>query len=669
MDAVAKLGLITQALGGGEEHRPQQEEMVRRIEAALHDERPIAVQAGTGVGKTFGYLTPAIAHAVATHDKVVVVTSSIALQDQLASKDLPFLQAHHPDPFSWLVLKGRSNYLCESQLHEVRKVVRGEDQGALDLTAADSVVIEAQQSLLDRVDREQLAKILAWSRRTTSGDRAELGSVLEAEPDAATWAAVSVAPGACPGADRCAHGEQCLYEKRKRKAFSATVLVVNAHLYGAHLALGGDLLPDHKVVVIDEAHEFVDAVIGALSVEISRARVAQLLRLVRSVVDEPGPELKALDAAAQRVHDTASRMAEARRELNLPMRLEKGIAQDPDLHDAIVALMPPLVALTKSLTELRERVNTLDGSGTGRIEGAMLAVMAFHTDIIDKFVEAPLGRGDVVYLEHTDRHCAVRATSIAIGDRLKSIVWDHDVVPVLTSATLPQTVAADLGLAKAEWVDVGTPFPFKDNALLYVPKHFPEPRGASMDAWRARATEELLDIIDAAGGRTLALFTTSRAVGDAVRAARARFPDLALYAQGELPKAELTTRFIADETSCLFATASFWTGIDAQGATLRAVVIDKLPFPVPTDPIIQAKEELVGKEESFGLVSVPAAAVQLAQGAGRLIRTSEDRGVVAVLDPRLATKAYRKPILACLPPMKRTIDREEVLGFLRSLRA
>ena len=661
LTVIEKLGAVTAALGVSEA-RPQQVEMVERIARALDEGRPVAIQAGTGVGKTFGYLTPAISHARATGDKVVVVTSSIALQDQLARKDLPFLEAHHPDRFSWLVLKGRSNYLCEAALTETRRLVTQAQQGSLELETSEPTL---SSSDLERLDQAQLAKILEWSRSTRSGDRAELGAVLDAEPDAATWGAVSVAPGACPGADRCAHGDDCLYEKRKRRAHSTDVIVVNAHLYGAHLALDGGLLPEHRVVVVDEAHEFVDAVIGALSVELSRTRVLQLTRLVRSVSADAADDLRDLEAAAQRFHDTVMLMARARAETGRPMRLANGMATDPDLVESAVALLAPLVSLTATLRETRDNV---EPGAAGRIEGAMLAVSTFHSDITDRLLASPDGRGDVVYLEHGDTWACVKATSIAIGNRLRTVVWDEGVVPVLTSATLPASIPLDLGIEQAEWADVGTPFPFRDNALLYVPKRFPEPRGASIDAWRSLATEELLDIIDAAGGRTLALFTTNRAVGDAAKAARARFPNLTIYAQGELPKAELTHRFISDETSCLFATASFWTGIDAQGATLRAVVIDKLPFPVPTDPIMQAKEEMVGSEKSFALVSVPATAIRLAQGAGRLIRTSTDQGVVAVLDPRLATKSYRTQLLACLPPMRRTIDRNEVLTFLRELR-
>ncbi len=675
MSAVAKLRAVTAALGAATEPRPQQERMAALVESALAERRPLAVQAGTGVGKTFGYLTPAIAWARAENQKIVVVTSSIALQDQLARKDLPFLREHHPDPFTFVVLKGRANYLCDAALADVGRALAREAQGQLDLAApgdgdggGSGFEAVLDQELLGRVDRGQLTRIIAWSGTTAVGDRAELGRVLDAEPDPATWAAVSVAPGACPGADRCAHGRECRYEKQRRAAYGADVIVVNAHLYGAHLALDGGLLPAHGAVIVDEAHEFVDAVIGALSVELSRGRVAQVARVVRSVLAEPPAELRQLEGAAQHVDETLRRMIEARDTVGRPRRLAGGMSEDDDLVDAVVALLPPLVALTSNLREVRDRVATLDPSAGGRIDGAIVAVTGLHADITDRLLEPPDRKGEVVYLEGSDRFAAVKATSITVGARLRTIVWDEGVVPILTSATLPPSIPAGLGLPDAEWVDVGTPFPFREHALLYVPKHFPEPRGATMDRWRALATAELLDIIEAAGGRTLALFTTSRAVGDAAAAARARFPDLRILAQGELPKAELTERFIADETSCLFATASFWTGIDAQGATLRAVVIDKLPFPVPSDPIIQAKEELVGADDAFGLVSVPAAAVQLAQGAGRLIRTATDQGVVAVLDPRLATKAYRTQILACLPPMKRTIDRDEVLSFLRSLR-
>lgn len=668
MDAASALDAVTGALGAGEA-RPQQVEMAERVAKAIETKTGVAIQAGTGVGKTFGYLAPAIAHAAEPGKRVVVVTSSIALQDQLAGKDLPFLEAHHPDHFRWTVLKGRGNYVCHAALDETLDSLDADHQTSFGFdigVAASGGRERGKPADPDRLDRDQLTVIAEWIDRSPTGDRAELGPLLDAEVDAATWSAVTVAPGACPGAESCAFGDQCHYEKRKLAAYRSDVLVVNAHLYGAHLALDGALLPEHDVVVIDEAHEFVDAVIGALSVELSKARIGQVAAVVRAVLADAGTELRQLDGRAQLLHEAIQRLADQQDADRSPRRLIGGIGAHENLLAATVGVMPPLVELTQALRDAK--AGRGEGSDTGRIDGAILAVTGLHSDIAERLLATDGAPGEVVYLERTANTASVRLAATNVGGRLRAVAWDAGVVPILTSATLPATIPGQLGLPKMERIDVGTPFPFREHALLYVPKRFPEPSGSSVDEWRRQATEELLAIIDAAGGRTLALFTTTRAVADAAEAARRRFPKLTIHAQGELPKAELTRRFVEEETACLFATSSFWTGIDAQGATLRAVVIDKLPFPVPTDPIILAKEDLVGKENSFALVSLPAVAVQLAQGAGRLIRTSTDQGVVAVLDSRLATRSYRRQILDCLPPMKRTIDRDEVFAFLRALR-
>jgi ATP-dependent DNA helicase DinG len=620
------LGRITSELPAGEE-RPGQMEMAEAVARAIADQRHLVVQAGTGTGKTFAYLLPALVSG----RKVVVTTATKALQDQLAEKDLPFLvdqlSDELPEPATWAVLKGRANYVC---LQRVREVEGGE-QLALDVGP--------------RPPTEEVAALVAWAGRTETGDRAEL----EREPSPRAWATVSVGPRECPGAGNCPKGTDCFAEKARRAAADADVIVVNTHLYGLHLATGGVVLPEHQVVVVDEAHQLEDTVAATSGIELTAGRFVSLARAVGAIVDDR-PTVDALEELADRWRDALVE--------DLGRRLRSGLSPELEVVRGLARSRLDLV-----LADIRKVPDDGPGDVGARKQRAMKAATALVDDL-DAIVE--IRSGDVAWVEGTTEHPVLRVAPIDVAELLRTALWDHT-TSVLTSATLPSTLPERVGLPpdRLDVIDVGSPFDYAEQALLYCAAHLPDPRSQAFDP---AVHEELVALIEAAGGRTMALFTSYRALREAVEAVRAKV-DLPILSQEDLPKPALVARFRDDPEACLFATMGFWQGVDVPGQTLSLVTIDRLPFPRPDDPLLQARRERA-RADAFRVVDLPRATTLLAQGAGRLIRNATDRGVVAVFDPRMATNAsYRWDIVSALPPMRRTRSRDEVEDFLRDLRA
>ncbi len=621
-DTRAALATITEALPAGEP-RPGQVEMAEAVARAIADERHLVVQAGTGTGKTFAYLVP----AVLAGRRVVVTTATKALQDQLAEKDLPFLAEHLDESLSWAVLKGRSNYVC---LQRVREVEAGE-QLALDVGP--------------RPPTEEVAALVAWAGRTETGDRAEL----EREPSARAWAAVSVGPRECPGAAACPKGEPCFTERARRAAAEAEIVVVNTHLYGLHLATGGAVLPEHDVVIVDEAHQLEDTIAATAGLEVTGGRFVALARTVGAIIDDR----EMVDSIAVLGDRWKAALAE-----DLGRRLRRGLEGD-------AAVVRDLARNRLDLVMAALRGVTDDGPGDvgTRKQRAMKAATTLVEDL-DAIAEI---RGDdVAWVEGTPENPVLRVAPVDVAELLRETAW-ADTTAVLTSATLPATLPDRLGLVDGTFTarDVGSPFDYGHQALLYCAADLPDPRSPSFDE---AVHGELEALITAAGGRTMALFTSYRALRAAVEALRARL-DVPVLAQDDLTKAALVRRFTDEPEACLFATMGFWQGVDVPGATLSLVTIDRLPFPRPDDPLLQARREHA-RADAFRVVDLPRAATLLAQGTGRLIRTATDRGVVAVFDPRLATNtSYRWDIVRALPPMRRTRDRSDAERFLREIRS
>ncbi|HVC70293.1 MAG TPA: ATP-dependent DNA helicase [Acidimicrobiales bacterium] len=689
-DVGALLRRVTDALPGGGEERPGQGEMARAVAEAIDDGHHLVVQAGTGTGKSLAYLLP----AVRSGRRVVVATATKALQDQLATKELPFLAAQLSEGprFSFAVLKGRSNYLCRQRAAEVFDAPegstatdvalfavpdagdRGSDDAAGDAgtddTGADDKTPKAELGHLGT----QIRDLVTWSTTSATGDRSEL----EFEPHPRAWAAVSVTARECPGAFRCPSGTNCFAEWARTRASTADVVVVNTHLYATHVASGRSVLPEHDVVILDEAHAVEDIMTAGLGIEVTAGRVRALAQASRGL-------LAVDDAAlADGVTDSAERLERALRPLAgrrlLPAEAKASTgkpstgvrpADTAELVGALELAQRRVAALSGAIQRQKSQQAALGEGGAGANESDVSArraraLLAAGHLVDDLAAVGSLDSDHVSWVEASGsggRFVTLRRAPIEVGPVLAEALWP-EVTAVLTSATVPPLVEDRLGLLKSKTVrlDVGSPFPYRKNAVLYCAAHLPDRR--SPDAQPA-LHEEIDALITAAGGRTLALFTSWRAMQAAVEALRPRLP-YRLLAQNDLPKAKLLEAFSAEQSCCLFATVSFWQGVDVPGSTLSLVTIDRLPFPRPDDPLLEARRERAG-DGAFRVVDLPRATTLLAQGAGRLIRSATDRGVVAVLDPRLAKAGYRRTMLEALPPMHLTTKRAEVLDFLRTL--
>jgi ATP-dependent DNA helicase DinG len=630
----------------GGEPREGQQAMAAAVADAISAEQHLLVQAGTGTGKSLAYLVP----AVCSGQRVVVSTATKALQEQLVGKDLPWLAETlhrlYGVDLDFALLKGRSNYYC---------LVRG--MAALD---------DPELLMYDADVSGEVQALAEWAAASDTGDRSDV----DAPVSDRAWRAVSMPPGECPGRTRCGRGEECFAEQARDRAALAEVVVVNHHLLALDILTAGQVLPEHAVTVVDEAHEFADIVTDVVGATCTPGSLERLVTRAGSYV---GDDADALAQAVDALGD-ALRTAPTGRLRELPA----------ELSGAVVTARS---AFARALDQIKSAGNDDDDAIARQLalRGAVLSAV----EVLDR-----AGRGaadDVVWIERgmVTRDSRLRVAPLDVGELLAQQLFSTRTV-VATSATLAvggsfdiparrlglqppgdSEVAPDDRPSPACWrgLDVGSPFDFRRQGMLYVPRRFPVPAGATALDHAAAVIDELVALIDAAGGRTLALFTTTRAVAAAAEALRSRL-DHPILVQGEAPPRMLVRRFAEDESSCLFATTSFWQGVDVPGAACSLVVIDKLPFPRPDDPLAVARREAADEAgDGFTEVYVARAAVLLAQGVGRLIRTQTDRGVVAVLDPRLVARRYGAVILASLPPFGVWHDREVVLGALRRLAA
>lgn len=620
--ALALLDAITHDLPGGGENREGQRAMVRAVASAMSRRRSHVIEAGTGVGKSLAYLVP----AVLSGQRVVIATATKNLQDQLASKDAPQVAAHAPG-VRVAVLKGKQNYLCKNR--------------------AQSLSSGAQFNLDDGSDvpkgvSDQMKRILAWSNDTISGDLDELPF----EVDGRARRQLSVTPQECLSRAKCPQGATCFHELAKDRANESSLLIVNAHLYASHLASGAMLLPAHDYVVFDEAHEILDIFATLLGTSLNAARLRALASTSRALLDESGR------AKADQLLSSADRLASLllaqyeRQELTgLDEACQVELARANELVTAIVESLRGVDATTPD-AEFR-KVRALGPA----------IHLANDLDRVNK-VRAE----ELLFLSRREREVDIEISLIDVGPRLRDELWPN-VTAVLTSATIPDTLSANLGLDGAVLEHVSSPFDYQAHALLYVPEEFPERNAPGAEA---AIIEELVELIGAAGGRTLALFTNRSVMQRVADAVEPRLSTEVLV-QGTLSRTRLIEKFRRHDEASLFAVTSFWQGVDVPGHSLSLVTIDRLPFTVPNDPLAEARRGRAA--QPFMEVDLPRATMLLAQGVGRLIRTREDRGVVAVLDTRLATARYRSVMFKKLPAMRRTRDKAQVHAFLRDLRA
>ena len=605
------------------EERPGQDEMAHEVSRAIASSRPIIVQAGTGTGKSLGYLVP----AVLSGKKTVVATATKTLQDQLGRNDLPLLAAALDVPFTWAVLKGRSNYVCAQRLRELSG-------------KAGQMEIEETVSSV----RREIDSIVKWASTTRTGDLEDLPRT----PTERARAAVSVGSDECPGRAKCPSGEECFAERARDAAAEADVVVVNIHLYGIHVASGGAILPEHEVVIFDEVHQLEPIISDTTGVDLRAGRFMSVAAAVRRVIADPGITT-ALEREANKFSNALLPHNGKRVSGPLPADISEPLSLARIQLNACLDTLRAVPAGNEATTQASLRAQTQ----IGRLAEA---------------VDLALGKFDgyVAFVDGPDDRPVLQIKPLHVGEAMARQVWEGHAA-VLTSATVPNTLPDRVGLdlERTEVISVPSPFDYERNSRLYCSPEFPDPRSRE---YRAFVHDELEALISAAGGRTLALFTSNEALRLAAEEMRKRLPHPILTPR-EYPRQRLIEMFLADESSCIFASQSFFQGVDLPGRTLSLVVLDKLPFPRPDDPLLEARRDAVGRNISFSAIDLPICATSLAQAAGRLIRTATDRGVVAVLDRRLATQNYRGNLIAALPPMARTRHRAEIEDFLRHITA
>ena len=619
--ALALLDAITHDLPGGGESRDGQREMVRAVASAISRRRHLVIEAGTGVGKSLAYLVP----AVMAGERVVIATATKNLQDQLAMKDAPQVAAHVKG-VRVAVLKGKQNYLCRNR--------------------AQSLGAGAQLTLDDGADvpkgvADQMRRILRWSNDTETGDLDELPF----EVDSRARRSLSVTPQECLGRTKCPQGANCFAELAKDRANESSILIVNAHLYASHLASGSMLLPAHEFVVFDEAHEILDIFATLLGTSLNAARLRALASGARSLLGEDDR------GRADQLLSRADRLASA-----LLAQYERNELKG--LDEACVLELARANELVSALVEgLRDLETSTSDAEFRKVRALGPAIhLANDLDRVNKVKD-----GELLFLSRRDREIDVEISLVDVGPRLRDDLWGN-VTAVLTSATIPDTLPKNLGLDDAVLDHFESPFDYPNHGLLYVPENFPERNAPGAEA---AIIEELVELITAANGRTLALFTNRSVMQRVAEAVEPRL-ETEVLVQGTLSRARLIEQFRDSAEASLFAVTSFWQGIDVPGHSLSLVTIDRLPFSVPNDPLAEARREK--SDHPFFEVDLPRATMLLAQGVGRLIRTKDDRGVVAVLDTRLAIARYRGTMFKKLPPMRRTRDKADVHAFLKELR-
>ncbi|GAB3862395.1 ATP-dependent DNA helicase [Nocardioides maradonensis] len=635
------LAAAVEALGG--QPREGQAAMAEAVGTALKGHQHLLVQAGTGTGKSLGYLVPSLLH----DDRVVVATATLALQHQLVERDLPRLvEAVGTMPgvdASFAVLKGRSNYAC---LHRVREGAP-DDQGEL-------IQAEAALGALGKKVMELREWAEGESESGASGERDNAPRHTDKE-----WRQVSVSARECLGATRCPFGEECFAERAKEKAQKSHLVVTNHSLLAIDAIEGIPMLPEYDAVIVDEAHELVARVTQASTAELWAAEVDRAAkRAVKHVEGEAAHDLSdAADTLRAALGET-----DAGRIETLPEELADALALVRDAARACISAFP------------RAEAGSDPDAGLAQAKAGVQDVFG----ITERMAAA--SEADVLWLaEGTDRiPPRLCIAPLQVWGQLRDKLLAEKTA-ILTSATLMlggdfTTIATSVGLKPSErveasaapaarkegvepWVglDVGSPFDYPKQGILYVAKHLPPP---GRDGLGASQLDEIVDLIDKADGRTLGLFSSRRAAEAAAEHVRTKLPHLTTLAQGDAQLPELARQFVEDPHTCLFGTLGLWQGLDVPGDTCQLVIIDRIPFPRPDDPLMSARQKAADKAGGNGFMQVAAthSALLLAQGAGRLIRTHTDRGVVAVLDPRLATARYGGFLKASLPPMWSTTD-------------
>lgn len=694
LDPAGDLAAVVADLGG--EPREGQQRMAAAVAETLAAGSHLLVQAGTGTGKSVGYLVPALAHAVERGQRVVISTATLALQRQVISVDAPrvadVIQRRHGRRPDVALLKGWQNYLCRHKIDggypedddpglfaalvppaatgvDLAEAAKPPGEGAGALTVPAAPAAGAAEPGPSRLAADVL-RLRAWAEETDTGDRDDLVPGVTER----AWRQVSVSKLECLGA-RCPVRTECFAEAARAAAGDADVVVTNHAMLGIAAAGSPGVLPEHDVLVVDEAHDLADRVTSAGTLEISGATVRRAARLLA----QAGVENTALATAAQALTGRLELTEEGRLPEGLPAGLRDAIVLvEAAAREAVSALKPGTEGATGG-TGGGAGGSAPDAAGGTRAV-ARAAIVTLHEACERLLSDSVAQRRDVLWCAHPrwegggrDVPPRLHLAPLDVAGPIGTGLLTGRAV-VATSATLAlgggfEPMARSLGMTLSEepWegIDVGSPFDHARQGILYVARHLPP---AGRDGTAPELLDELTELVRSAGGRTLGLFSSRRAAEAAAAHLRAHL-DTPVLCQGEDQLPTLVRAFAADEATTLVGTLSLWQGVDVPGPTCRLVVIDRIPFPRPDDPIRSARTEAVARAGGNGFMSVAAthAALLLAQGAGRLLRRGDDRGVVAILDPRLVTARYGTFLLRSLPGFWRTTDRDVVLGALRRL--
>jgi len=622
--------------------RTSQTEMAKAIATAIDGQKVLMAEAGTGTGKTFAYLVPALLWG----GKTIVSTGTKNLQDQLFLRDIPTIRAALKAPVSVALLKGRSNYVCHYHLERTLQNGR--------LTSRDDV--------------GHLREISRFIKMTNSGDKAELAKVPET---ASVWNLVTSTRDSCMGAE-CQYYQDCFVMKARREAQQADVVVVNHHLFFADVALKdtgvAELLPSANTIIFDEAHQLPDTATLFFGQSISTSQVLELCRdvLAEGLAHARGPDwAKTVTVVEKAARDLRLTFPEGGTRMSLPQ-----VPPTSAFFPALQTLKDELDGLIDVLEEQAQRAETLEACRVRAVE-IKAAYDAWKADPKGKVVEGD--QAAVLWVEAFNSSIQLHKTPLSIAPIFSNQREGTPRTWIFTSATLAvkndfKHFADQMGLTGEPAVTWPSPFDYGEQGVLYVPTGMPEPNSMG---YTDACVDAALPVIEAAGGRAFFLCTTIRAVNRVAERLRTEFADrgleFPLFVQGERGRTELLDSFRNAGNAVLVGSQSFWEGVDVRGEALSLVIIDKLPFAPPDDPVLAARIEVMEKQGMNGFMhhQLPEAIITLKQGAGRLIRDVDDRGVLMICDPRLISKPYGRRIWQSLPPFKRTRVQEEVLAFFK----
>ena len=631
------------------EYRPGQMEMARAVMRAFEEKRHLIVEAGTGTGKTLAYLVPAVAAALGGNGRVIVSTGTKNLQEQLMEKDIPFLQNVLPKPFAATYMKGRNNYLCLNRLAR----------------AQSAPVLEG----LDEVD--YFEEVSQWSRETEIGDRAELSNLPES---LSFWRHIDARSESCLG-QKCPDYDACFITRMRQRAQEADIIVVNHHLFFADLSLRngnyGSVLPDYTAVILDEAHLVEEVASEYFGAQVSNYQIDDLVRDLGMLTIEDAEVDQELTHSAARMSRFADNFfmgfrdgrGEDGRYPIIPgtfaRRNSSGEMEATPLGELYMALEGAIARAETTLDALKEK--------TPDVENLIRRLREIRFEL--EFIVTGTDKKYVYWLERRNRGVFLRASPIDVAGLLQDKLFEEVPTVVLTSATLSSGgnfafIRDRLGLDTADDLIASSSFDYESQAILYLPSKMPDPRDRN---WGSAAADEVIRILNATEGRAFVLSTSLAGMQSLFENVWAEI-DYPCLVQGSASKGQLLKKFRETPNAVLFATSSFWQGVDVRGEQLSCVIIDKLPFAVPTDPIVAARQRSIEDSggSSFYEYSVPQAIITLKQGLGRLIRSTTDRGVLAILDPRLRTKGYGRTFLQSLPPCRVTSRIDDLASILSS---